>query len=85
MIAVGLRQIGHRVEADYIDHIVGTLMQRDPLTRPKAPAKSKPITDRIKTSIKQYATYHPTMSHREIGHLHGIDGGRVSEVLAGKR
>lgn len=50
-----------------------------------ARAKAQPMTPLLKQSIRAYATAHPEMSHREIGRVFNVDGGRVSEALRGFR
>lgn len=50
-----------------------------------APRKAQGVTDVIRAQVWAYAAKHPTATMREIGRLHGIDQGRVSEILAGKR
>jgi predicted O-methyltransferase YrrM len=51
----------------------------------KAPAKSKPMTDETAELIRAYARKYPTASQFEIGKVFGVNQGRVSEVLRGKR
>lgn len=59
-----------------------SLMTRDKVVR-RAPEKSKAITPEMRARIWQLADTDMHMS--EIGHQLGINQGRVSEVLRGKR
>jgi len=50
-----------------------------------APPRARRITPEIKGRVRALAARYPKMPIREIGLTLGIDGGRVSEILAGKR
>ena len=43
------------------------------------------VTPEVAAAIRTIARENPRMPNREIGLRLGVDGGRVSEVLAGKR
>jgi len=49
------------------------------------PRRRRMVTPAIVTSVKAMAAAHPNMLLDEIAQAHNIDGGRVSEILAGKR
>jgi hypothetical protein len=49
------------------------------------PVKSRSITPALKTAIRAYARRNPEDSQHEIAQAFGVNGGRVSEALAGKR
>jgi hypothetical protein len=51
----------------------------------KAPIKARAIDPQLKAQLREVARLHPEMPYREIGRMFGVDGGRVSEALAGKR
>lgn len=57
---------------------------RDPAVR-KAPTQSSPVTPQVKQQIKTLAANNPDMSMQDIADLVGVNIGRVSEVLNGKR
>jgi len=50
-----------------------------------APHRRRRVTPAIIASVKAMAAQHPDMLFDEIARAHNIDGGRVSEILAGKR
>ena len=51
----------------------------------RAPVKSNRITNAVRRSVWVMAKENPDMSHQEIATAHGINSGRVSEILHGKR
>ena len=59
-------------------------MERRPPIR-KAPRRRRKVTPEIVASVKAMAAAYPNMLLDEIAQRHNIDGGRVSEILAGKR
>ncbi len=65
-----------------IERIVAHYLWRKPIVR-RAPDKSTKLTPEIRAQIFQMAETNMHMS--EIGHALGINQGRVSEVLNGKR
>lgn len=50
-----------------------------------APPRSKSMTPAIAANIRHYAAAHPSASHQQIANACGVNPGRVSEVLNGKR
>lgn len=57
--------------------------RRPPVKR--APCAARGITPALARRVRAYVAAHPRKPNREIGAHFGIDGGRVSEILAGKR
>lgn len=51
----------------------------------KAPAKARPISQELEESIMEFARQNPKASQFEIGKRFGVNQGRVSETLRGKR
>lgn len=51
----------------------------------RAPSRARPVDDSLAMRVTLFARRHPDMPQREIGRRFGIDGGRVSEILFGKR
>jgi hypothetical protein len=84
VIAADLRRKGCFTEAREIGVIITDLLIREKAIR-RAPVRSKSVTPAIKAHIKALAAAHRSMSMDEIGRRAGVDGGRVSEVLNGKR
>lgn len=69
-------------EASAIRSIVQSYLWREPAVR-RAPEKSRDITPAMRAQI--HALGKTDMHISEIGHRLGINPGRVSEVLNGKR
>lgn len=59
------------------------LKRRPPVKR--ASPRARGVTPELAERVRLYALAHPTTPNRDIGHHFDIDGGRVSEILAGKR
>jgi hypothetical protein len=51
----------------------------------RAPITSTPMTPELAQEIRDYADEHPGMSHQAIAEAFGVNHGRVSEALKGKR
>jgi anthranilate/para-aminobenzoate synthase component II len=51
----------------------------------RAPTTSKRVTAAVRASVHLMAAEHPDMSHQALAEAHGINIGRVSEILHGKR
>jgi hypothetical protein len=51
----------------------------------RAPATSTKMTPELSEEIKEYAKAHPGMSHQQIAEVFGVNIGRVSEAILGKR
>lgn len=61
------------------------LMPREKAGKPIARATAKKVTPSIMRMVMHTFKRDPTRSNRSIGRKHGIDGGRVSEIINGKR
>lgn len=46
---------------------------------------SNPMTDKLRTEIREFATMNPTLTFAEIGAHFKVNGARVSEIMAGLR
>lgn len=72
-----------RLVARQIDHIAANISRRPPLKRARPiSARMTPATRRA--IIDAYRA-NPSLSNRQLGERFNVDGGRVSEVLAGYR
>lgn len=71
--------------AAHIEAIVNELMWRR--SKKKRTARAKPVTwtPKLVLDIQASLLLNPTKHEREIGRMHGVDGGRISEVVHGLR
>jgi hypothetical protein len=60
-------------------------MYRDYSLGRKAPKQSKPVTEETKRLVHIYAGNYPNATQQQIAEYFGINMGRVSEILTGKR
>ena len=67
------------IQAERIREICASLMTRAPSKR-RAPTTRATVTPAIEQSVRQMLDQ-TDLSQEEIGRRHGIDGGRVSEIL----
>lgn len=51
----------------------------------RAPVTSRRITAEVRASVRAMAAVNPEMSHQALAEAHGINIGRISEILHGKR
>ena len=51
----------------------------------RAPVTSRRVTQTVRASVRRMAEFHPEMAHQALAEAHGINIGRVSEILHGKR
>jgi hypothetical protein len=51
----------------------------------RAPVTSRRVTKNVRASVRMMAEYNPNMSQQAVAEAHGINPGRVSEILHGKR
>jgi hypothetical protein len=70
-------------EARGIRMIIKEMMRRPPVRKTRVKARS--VTPRLQDRIRAFAKAHPDLANREIGLIFNVDGGRVSEALAGFR
>jgi hypothetical protein len=64
------------------------MIVKEMLRRPAvkvARTKARRVTPELQERIRAFAKLHPDMPNRDIGRVFGVDGGRVSEALAGFR
>lgn len=52
---------------------------------PRGPVRAEPITRAIWDGVRKLKKAHPRMLNRTIAARFNIDGGRVSEIITGKR
>ena len=60
-------------------------MYRDYSLGRKAPKQSKPVTEETKRLVRIYANTYPDATQQQIAEYFGVNMGRVSEILTGKR
>ena len=70
--------------ADEIRYILDEYLLRDPPVR-RAPNRPRRITAATKKLVRDYAASNPTAHQVDIGNAFGLNPGRVSEILNGKR
>jgi hypothetical protein len=70
--------------AAQIRHVVDTMLHKEPWAT-HAPRVSRSVTPEVKAAIFRIHAEFPRMTQEQIGHRVGVAGGRVSEVLNGKR
>ncbi|KQS75066.1 hypothetical protein ASG32_08185 [Methylobacterium sp. Leaf361] len=66
-----------------LEQLADELRRRPPVRR--APVTSKKVTPELRIEIHRYATDNPKESYAAIGRRFGVNGGRVSEIMAGFR
>ena len=82
-----LLMIARMADADTagrIRHVVSKYMTRQKYVR-QAPVKSRNVTPDVSRRIREMALKNPNLHLSEIASSFGVNQGRVSEVLAGKR
>lgn len=78
-----LYALAEEYEIPRIAELADATFRRPPVKR--ARARAKKLTEEIKAHIREVYAEHPDWSNRRIGQQCGVDGGRVSETLAGFR
>jgi hypothetical protein len=79
-----------RIIRDAPPDIAAALMECLPLLRRKSyklrygRQTAKPVTAAIRDAVKAAVRADPGVANRDIGRRFGIDGGRVSEIIAGQ-
>jgi hypothetical protein len=79
-----LRKARRHTEAAELERILHQYMLRDPPIR-KAPVTSRRVSPGLKAAIRADAAANPGDPLDEIAARHGVNPGRVSEILNGKR
>lgn len=82
-IADRLRQIASQTGNEELRHLASQLGRRRPVR--KAEAISTPMSDEVADEIRAYAEAHPGLTQALIAIAFGVNQGRVSEALRGKR
>lgn len=81
-----LREIARHLpdrEARQLRWLIGELKRRPRVRR--APVQSKRMTPVLQARLRRFAATHVEWSYQRIGAHFGVNAGRVSEALAGKR
>lgn len=78
-----LRELAVEHGIDELDLLAEELRRRKPCR--KAPVQSAPMTDELNAAVRAYATAYPAAPLSRIAAVFGVNHGRVSEALAGKR
>ncbi len=76
---------GMEKPAAHIEAIVTELLWRRSKKKRVARAKSVTWTPELVRDIQASILLNPSKHEREIGRMHGVDGGRISEVVQGQR
>lgn len=76
--------IGRHLGAIRIRRIIRDHLTREPPVR-RAPDRHVKITPEMKRDIRAYARRNPEAHQVDIGNAFGVNPGRVSEILNGKR
>ncbi len=76
---------GMEKPAAHIEAIVAELLWRRSKKKRVAKAKSVTWTPELVRDIQASILLNPSKHEREIGRMHGVDGGRISEVVQGQR
>jgi hypothetical protein len=78
LLAVELQKIDAEVRM-----LAEATRRRSPIRR--APTQRNPVTPKVKKAVRLMAHMYPDMPFDDIGEHFHIDGGRVSEIVRGKR
>lgn len=65
-------------------HLLAEETKRRQHARRAAP-RARAVTEELAAQVRAFAAANPNMPNRDVGRHFGIDGGRVSEILHGKR
>ena len=88
-VAERLRDIAEKIAADRPVEAAELTDLADQCRRRPSPARaprtSTPMTEELVQEIREYADANPAMSQQEIANAFGVNHGRVSEALRGKR
>jgi len=63
-----------------LQDLAARMVRRKP-KYPTARAKRGSLTKELAAKIRDFKADNPNMSHRDIGEVFGVDGGRVSEAI----
>jgi hypothetical protein len=88
-VAKRMREIAEVIQASFPAESGNLMELADELKRrpsvPRAPMTSTSMTPELADEIREYAEEHPGMSHQAIAEVFGVNHGRVSEAIKGKR
>ena len=82
-IAARLRELAIELDCSELSELADEISRRKGGQR--APATSAPMTDQIRNEIKEIHQKYPNLSQQKIASKVGVNPGRVSETLRGKR
>lgn len=82
-IAKRLRELAVSIPCPELDDLADQIGRR--AVGARAPATSAKMTDEIREQIQQIHKENPKLSQQEIARRVGVNPGRVSETLHGKR
>lgn len=82
-VAKRLRELAVLHDLPELEELADEIPRRPPVTR--APITSRKVTPQMAEDIRLTHELHPTWSQAKIGRVFGVNAGRVSETLAGKR
>ena len=64
-------------------HLADSISRRKAISH--APVSSRPMTPELAEAIRQDKAKHPKLTYQKLAERHGVNTGRVSEALRGKR
>ena len=82
-VATRLRELAVILNCDGLDKLADEIGRRPSPQR--APTSSAPMTEALRTQIREMKAAEPDLSQAEIGRRLNLNPGRVSEALRGKR
>lgn len=82
-IRARLFELAGELDCPELSDLAEETKRRPPVRR--APKRAQHVTEALQEQVRDFAARHPRMPMRAIGQKFGIDQGRVSEALAGKR
>ena len=82
-VASRLRELATELHCNELNDLADETARRAP--RQRAPVTSVPMNDTLRKKIKATKAAEPHLSQVEIGRRFGVNPGRVSETLRGKR
>jgi hypothetical protein len=82
-IRARLHELAEELDCPELHYLAEETRRRTPVK--KARAKARKLTRGVRLEIMRVYIAHPDWSNRRIGAKVGVDGGRVSETLAGFR
>jgi hypothetical protein len=82
-VADELRELAVKHGIPRLSQLADELGRRQLATR--APISSNKMTEKLAEKIRKFARRHPNMSQLDVGVHFGVNQGRVSEALYGKR